>query len=79
MDPAIFFPERGDMATYQEAVNTCQLCTVQQDCANYGLQLDAEHLTPGIFGGMSQRERRKLRAANRRSSALPMGRAATSA
>ena len=79
MNPDIFYPERGDMHSYRLATQTCQTCTVQHDCATYGLQLDEQHLTPGIFGGMSQRERRKLRAANRRSSALPMGRATTPA
>jgi hypothetical protein len=36
---------------------------VRQQCAHYGAELDRQELTPGIFGGLSQRQRRKLKGA----------------
>jgi hypothetical protein len=64
MNPDIFFPERGDTTTYRFAIHTCNQCPVVEQCRDYGLELDQQALTPGIFGGMSQRQRRQLKKAS---------------
>ena len=64
MDTNLFFPERGDTAGFNKAVAICKQCDVRAYCANYGVALDQEDLTPGIFGGLSQRQRRKLKEAS---------------
>jgi len=63
MNPAIFVPERGDMDSFYLAIRTCNTCEVIEQCRNYGIELDRNELTPGIFGGLSQRQRRKMKAA----------------
>ena len=59
-DPALFFPGRGE--TSKEAKAVCRGCVVREECAEFGLQ---EHF--GTWGGLSERERRQIRA--RRSAA----------
>ena len=63
MNPSIFVPERGDMDSFYLAINTCNTCEVIEQCRNYGIELDRNELTPGIYGGLSQRQRRKLKGA----------------
>ena len=63
MDTNLFFPERGDTAGFSKAVAICKQCDVRTYCANYGIELDRHDLTPGIYGGLSQRQRRKTKAA----------------
>ena len=64
MDTNLFFPERGDREAVSKAVAICKQCDVRAYCANYGIELDREHVTPGIFGGLSQRQRRQLKEAS---------------
>lgn len=54
-DPEAFFPEKG--ATNQDAKRVCQVCPVRVECLNYAL-INNEHW--GIWGGLSERDRRKL-------------------
>ncbi len=64
VDPDLFFPERG--ASTREAKAVCGRCAVRTECLEYALA-NAEKF--GIWGGMSERERRrirKLRAQQRR-------------
>ena len=63
MDTNLFFPERGDREAVSKAVAICKQCDVRAYCANYGIELDQEHVTPGIFGGLSQRQRRNMKGA----------------
>jgi WhiB family redox-sensing transcriptional regulator len=56
VDPDLFFPERG--ASTREAKEVCRGCVVQTDCLEYALA-NAEKF--GIWGGMSERERRRIR------------------
>ena len=56
VDPALFFPERGDSVKAAKAV--CAGCEVRQECLDYALRLGIRF---GIFGGKSERERRVLR------------------
>ena len=56
MDPDLFFPERG--ASTREAKSICRTCVVNGECLEYALA-NAEKF--GIWGGMSERERRRIR------------------
>ncbi len=58
VDPDLFFPERG--ASTKEAKEVCRGCVVQADCLEFAL-VNGEKF--GIWGGMSERERRRLRRA----------------
>jgi len=54
-DPEAFFPERG--ASTREAKRTCSGCPVQVECLDYALDNNVRF---GVWGGMSERERRPL-------------------
>lgn len=53
-NPDLWFPERG--ADQREAKRICATCPVRSECADYGLT--QRH---GIWGGLSERERRRVR------------------
>jgi WhiB family transcriptional regulator, redox-sensing transcriptional regulator len=55
-DPEAFFPDRGGSARVAKAV--CQQCPVRSECLGYALAHDERF---GIWGGLSERERRKLK------------------
>lgn len=55
-DPEAFFPEKG--GSTREAKNVCAACEVREQCLEYALANDERF---GIWGGLSERERRKLR------------------
>ena len=55
-DPDVFFPEKG--GSTREAKRICSECTVRVQCLEYALEHDERF---GIWGGMSERERRKLK------------------
>ncbi|AOZ72454.1 transcription factor WhiB [Boudabousia tangfeifanii] len=57
-DPEAFFPEKG--GSTREAKGVCAMCEVRQECLEYALANDERF---GIWGGMSERERRKLKKA----------------
>jgi WhiB family redox-sensing transcriptional regulator len=56
VDPDLFFPERGDDTSGAKAV--CRECPVREDCLEYAL---ANGIRYGIWGGTSERERKRLR------------------
>ncbi|KAA0233197.1 MAG: Transcriptional regulator WhiB [Acidimicrobiales bacterium] len=56
VDPDLFFPERG--ASTKEAKGVCRGCIVREDCLEYALANGEKF---GIWGGMSERERRRIR------------------
>lgn len=56
VDPELFFPERG--ASTREAKEVCRGCVVQADCLEYALDNGEKF---GIWGGLSERERRRIR------------------
>jgi WhiB family redox-sensing transcriptional regulator len=58
VDPDLFFPERG-MST-REAKEVCRGCVVREDCLEYALANGEKF---GIWGGLSERERRRIRRA----------------
>ena len=55
-DPEAFFPEKG--GSTRDAKKICGSCEVRSECLEYALQNDERF---GIWGGLSERERRKLR------------------
>ena len=55
-DPEAFFPEEG--GSTREAKKICAACDTRVECLQYALDND-EHF--GVWGGMSGRERRKLK------------------
>lgn len=56
VDPELFFPERG--SSTREAKEVCRGCVVREDCLEYALANSEKF---GIWGGMSERERRRVR------------------
>jgi len=64
----LFFPERG--ASTRTAKGICRECSVRADCLEFAITTGEKF---GIWGGMSERERRRVRkerqiAAQRRAS-----------
>ncbi|PKW27199.1 WhiB family transcriptional regulator [Phycicoccus duodecadis] len=55
-DPEAFFPEKG--GSTREAKKVCVGCEVRSECLEYALANDERF---GIWGGLSERERRKLK------------------
>jgi WhiB family transcriptional regulator, redox-sensing transcriptional regulator len=58
VNPDLFFPERG--ASTRDAKAVCRVCPVREECLDYALAANERF---GIWGGLSERERR---AAKRR-------------
>ena len=56
VDPDLFFPERG--ASTRTAKGICRECTVRDECLEFAI-VSSEKF--GIWGAMSERERRKIR------------------
>ena len=64
----LFFPERG--ASTRKAKSICRECSVRPECLEFAISTGEKF---GIWGGMSERERRRVRkerqiAASRRAS-----------
>src|SRR4029079_11706497 len=55
-DPEAFFPEKG--GSTREAKKVCLGCDVRAECLEYALMKDERF---GIWGGLSERERRRLK------------------
>jgi WhiB family redox-sensing transcriptional regulator len=55
-DPEAFFPEKG--GSTREAKKICTGCEVRAECLEYALAHDERF---GIWGGLSERERRRLK------------------
>ncbi|GAA4980009.1 WhiB family transcriptional regulator [Kineococcus glutinatus] len=55
-DPEAFFPEKG--GSTREAKRVCGSCEVRAECLEYALANDERF---GIWGGLSERERRRLK------------------
>jgi WhiB family transcriptional regulator, redox-sensing transcriptional regulator len=59
-DPEAFFPEKG--GSTRDAKRVCSGCTVRAECLEFALANDERF---GIWGGLSERERRRLRLQQR--------------
>jgi WhiB family redox-sensing transcriptional regulator len=55
-DPEAFYPEKGGSS--RAAKRVCHTCPVQAECLSYALANDERF---GIWGGMSERERRQVK------------------
>ena len=53
----VFFPSRGESAA--PARQVCAACPVRQPCLDYAI---TNRITYGIWGGLTERERRALRS-----------------
>jgi WhiB family redox-sensing transcriptional regulator len=56
LDPNVFHPERGAETTSPKSV--CVECSVKTECLSFALTNYEKH---GIWGGLSERERRAIR------------------
>lgn len=54
-DPELFYPEKG--GSTKEAKAVCAQCLVRAECLDYALATQQRF---GVYGGLSERERRKL-------------------
>jgi WhiB family transcriptional regulator, redox-sensing transcriptional regulator len=55
-DPEAFFPEKG--GSIREAKRICTGCEVRAECLEYALANDERF---GVWGGLSERERHRMR------------------
>lgn len=55
-DADLFFPERG--ASTRKAKSICGACEVRAECLDYAVDMGEKF---GIWGGLSERERRRVR------------------
>jgi len=56
-DLDVFFPERGESAG--PARQVCAACPVRQPCLDYAI---TNRITHGVWGGLTERERRALQS-----------------
>ena len=62
IDPEVFFPEhQGDHASIAKAI--CRGCPVRMQCLEFALDARLDH---GVWGGMTENERRSLRRSRQR-------------
>lgn len=59
-DPDMFFPNRGE--SLEPAISVCARCVVREECLEYAVANGEKY---GVWGGTSERERRRLRRARR--------------
>ncbi|MCW2741105.1 MAG: Transcription factor WhiB [Blastococcus sp.] len=59
-DPEAFFPDKG--GSTRDAKRVCTGCAVRSECLEFALNNDERF---GIWGGLSERERRRLRLQRR--------------
>lgn len=65
VDLTLFFPDRGDHCTIVAAKTCCAGCQVQQECLTFALASGERF---GIWGGTSERQRRRIRRAQQQPS-----------
>lgn len=61
-DPELFFPDKG--RSVNPAKRVCAQCPVTAPCLEFGL-----HMREGVWGGLSERERRAVINQRRQSAA----------
>lgn len=59
----LFFPGKGESAT--PAKRVCRACPVQERCLEWALSVPVWMDQDGVYGGLSPRQRRTLRAQRR--------------
>jgi WhiB family transcriptional regulator, redox-sensing transcriptional regulator len=65
-DPNIFFPT--DLAGFNRAVVICAQCPVRVQCGQWAIEHPEEQ---GVWGGLSERERKRIRRRRRISEYVP--------
>lgn len=55
-EPELFFPGRGESC--EVARKICEGCEVRKECLDFALK---NHIREGVWGGMSERQRKRLR------------------
>ena len=69
VDPELFFPIGNTgpaIMQIEEAKKVCQRCPVREECLAWALEAGQDH---GVWGGLSEEERRALKRRNARSRA----------
>jgi WhiB family redox-sensing transcriptional regulator len=61
-DPDTFFPETGQGDLVREAKRICGWCEVSDQCLDYAIK---HRIWVGVWGGLTERERRKVKAQRR--------------
>lgn len=64
IDVEIFFPETDDDAEAEAAKAVCEVCPVRQACLEHAL---AYREREGVWGGTTERERRRILRQRRKS------------
>lgn len=64
IDPELFYPERG--GSVRDAIAVCLACDVRADCLAWALENDERW---GVWGGVSEQGRKKMRRERRRAAA----------
>jgi WhiB family redox-sensing transcriptional regulator len=64
VDPDLFFPDRGE--SLEPAKRICSECVVRDECLEHALASGERF---GVWGGTSERERRRLRRTRRTAAA----------
>ena len=67
LSPSIFFPSDG--LGVQAAQRICAECSVASECLEYALTERVDH---GVWGGKSERERRRILRRRRIARAVPV-------
>jgi WhiB family redox-sensing transcriptional regulator len=67
-DPDLFFPPSGADTGYARSI--CRSCPVRRQCLDYALHTGQKH---GIWGGMTESQRRRLRRRTHPSNAPAQG------
>ena len=60
LDPEMFYADRGGSVTEAKAI--CARCPVREACLEYALAAGEKW---GVWGGLSERQRRRIRIARR--------------
>lgn len=63
LDPAVFFPDEGDEVSAEVAIAVCGTCDVRIACLEHAL---ASREKEGVWGGTTERERRRIIRQRRR-------------
>jgi WhiB family redox-sensing transcriptional regulator len=58
VDGDVFFPASEDLQGINAAKEICSACSVADECLSYAIETNQ---TEGIWGGMTARQRRRLR------------------
>lgn len=60
-DPELFFPDSGEWTASRRAKTVCAVCPLLTECRSWALS--HPELTPtGVWGGLTETERRRVRA-----------------